>query len=236
MDNQEILDKIQGGLIVSCQARKGWAMYGPEIMAAFAQAATEGGAAALRLNGAADISRARQKSALPVIGINKIWTEESEVYITPTYQSAEEILKTGVEVIALDATPRRRPGEETFSGIVRKIREQYPQALIMGEVSTCEEGVEAARQDIDIVSTTLSGYTPYSRRQKEPDFLLISELRKRISLPVIAEGRITTPQEAAKALAAGAHYVVVGTAITRPEVITSRFVEGIEAFWDEKGR
>ena len=234
MDKSELLNRIEHKLIVSCQARKGWAMYGSDIMAAFAQAAAEGGASALRLNGAADIRRAREKTKLPMIGINKIWTEESDIYITPTFDSAREILDTGVEIIALDARLLRRPGDETLDDIVNKIREYRPEVLIMGEVSTCEEGVEAAKRDIDIVSTTMSGYTPESRQQKEPDFLLISELRERVGLPVIAEGRITTPQEAAKAFAAGAHSVVVGTAITRPEVITSRFVQGIEAFWNER--
>lgn len=203
-------------------------MYGSDIMAAFAEAATEGGASALRLNGISDIKKAKEKSALPIIGINKIWTEDSEVYITPTYASAVEVLEGGIEIIALDATDRSRPGGETFDSIVKQIRENYPDVLVMGEISTLEEARRLMERDVDIISTTLSGYTEYSRKLDGPDYQLISALRQITNIPIIAEGRIHTPEQAAAAIEAGAHAVVVGQAITRPESITKRYVKAIE--------
>lgn len=236
MEKNKLLERIRHRLIVSCQARKGWAMHGPEIMAAFARAAQEGGASALRLNGAADIHRVRQQTELPIIGINKIWTEDSDVYITPTFASAEEVLREGIDIIALDATPRSRPGGETFAEIVGRIRAGWPEVLIMGEVSTCEEGIAVSKEDVDLISTTLSGYTPYSKKIDGPDLELIRQLHEKIRLPIIAEGRISTPEEAGQALAAGAHAVVVGTAITRPEVITKKFVHYIDGQMEAEGR
>lgn len=233
MRKEEILKKIRHGLIVSCQARKGWAMYGSDIMAAFAQAAVEGGASALRLNGISDIRKVKEKTTLPVIGINKIWTEGCEIYITPTYASAAEVLEGGIDIIALDATARPRPNGEKAEEIIKKIRENYPDVLIMGEISTLEEGLNAMDLDIDMISTTLSGYTAYSRKMAGPDISLISELSRAVKLPVIAEGRISTPEEAAMAFGAGAYSVVVGTAITRPEVITKKFVQHINTIFQE---
>lgn len=228
MDKKEILKQIEHRLIVSCQARKGWPMYGSDIMAAFALAAMEGGASALRLNGISDIRKVKERTNLPVIGINKIWTENSDVYITPTYASAKEILDGGIEIIALDATKRMRPSGETFDGIVAQIRKNYPDVLIMAEISVLEEGKSLIGHDIDMISTTLSGYTAYSELKEGPDLELIAALHEIISLPVIAEGRIHTPEQAVAALQAGAYAVVVGQAITRPETITGRFAKAIE--------
>ena len=143
---KDVLEKIKGKLIVSCQARVGWPMYGADIMAAFAAAAEQGGAAGIRATGVDNITRIREKVHLPIIGINKQFSDEYEVYITPTYQSAADILETGAEIIALDATPRRRPGGETPEEILRQIREHYPDALVMGEISTPEEILRQIRE------------------------------------------------------------------------------------------
>lgn len=163
---KDVLEKIKGKLIVSCQARVGWPMYGADIMAAFAAAAEQGGAAGIRATGVDNITRIREKVHLPIIGINKQFSDEYEVYITPTYQSAADILETGAEIIALDATPRRRPGGETPEEILRQIREHYPDALVMGEISTLEEAERIIPMGFDLISTTLSGYTRESQEVK----------------------------------------------------------------------
>lgn len=224
MKKQELLEKLKGKLIVSCQARVGWAMYGADIMAAFAKAAEEGGAAGIRATGVDNITAIKQRVNLPIIGINKIFDDNYDVYITPTYQSAKDILDTGIEIIALDATPRKRPNNETFDEIVAKIRENYPDVLIMAEISTFEEAQAVMKKDVDIISTTLSGYTKESQNVKTVNIDLVRKISEACDIPVIAEGKIQTPEDMVAVLQAGAHCAVVGTAITRPEIITSRFV------------
>lgn len=224
MKKQELLEQIKGKLIVSCQARVGWAMYGADIMAAFAKAAEEGGAAGIRATGVDNITAIKKRVNLPIIGINKIFDDNYDVYITPTYQSAKDILDTGIEIIALDATPRKRPNNETFDEIVKKIRENYPDVLIMAEISTFEEAQAVMSKDVDIISTTLSGYTKESQDVKTVNIDLVKKITEACDIPVIAEGKIQTPEDMVAVLKAGAHCAVVGTAITRPEIITSRFV------------
>lgn len=224
MKKQELLEQIKGKLIVSCQARVGWAMYGADIMAAFAKAAEEGGAAGIRATGVDNITAIKKRVNLPIIGINKIFDDNYDVYITPTYQSAKDILDTGIEIIALDATPRKRPNNETFDEIVKKIRENYPDVLIMAEISTFEEAQAVMSKDVDIISTTLSGYTKESQDVKTVNIDLVKKITEACDIPVIAEGKIQTPEDMVAVLNAGAHCAVVGTAITRPEIITSRFV------------
>ena len=225
MNKSEILDSIKHGLIVSCQARKGWAMYGCDIMAAFAKAAQEGGAVGIRATGADNIAKIKRSVKLPIIGINKQWINGCNVYITPTYQSAEEILRAGVEIIALDATQRERPNKETYWQIQQKIREQYPDVCIMGEIATIEEARQLIDMKPDLISTTLSGYTDESKNITSVNLELIQQIRKLTDIPIIAEGKIRSEEEALAALQAGAFAVVVGTSITRPEIITSRYVE-----------
>ena len=230
MNKQELLVSIKGELIVSCQARIGWPMYGPEIMAAFAVAAKWGGAKGIRATGKENIAAIKSKVDLPLIGINKQFSDEYEVYITPTYASAKEILDEGIEIIALDATNRKRPGNETIEEIVKKIRENYPKVLIMGEISTIEEAERILPLEFDIISTTLSGYTKESKKRSSVDIQLIKDLKAITDTPIIAEGKINTESDAISALEAGAHAVVVGTSLTRPEIITKRFVDYINNY------
>lgn len=232
MGKEELLQKIHKKLIVSCQARVGWAMYGSDIMAAFAKAAQEGGASGIRATGADNISKIKQYVDLPIIGINKVWVDGFDVYITPTYESAKEILDVGVEVIALDATDRLRPNGETFESIQSKIREHYPDVCVMGEISTLEEAKKIIPLKPDFISTTLSGYTKASEEIKEVNLELIQQIHAITHIPVIAEGKIRTEEEAVAALDSGAYAVVVGTSITRPEIITSRYVEKIKKIYD----
>jgi N-acylglucosamine-6-phosphate 2-epimerase len=201
-------------------------MYGKEILAAFAVAAKQGGAVCIRASGKENINEIKKKVDLPIIGINKVFTDYP-VYITPTYDSAKEILDENIEVIALDATRRSRPNNEKLEDIVYKIRKNYPDVLIMGEISTYEEAIDVIDLNFDLLSTTLSGFTENSGKKDSVDLDLIEKLSKNLDIPIIAEGLIHTPQDARKAIEAGAYSVVVGTAITRPEIITERFVKEI---------
>ncbi|MPN44396.1 putative N-acetylmannosamine-6-phosphate 2-epimerase [bioreactor metagenome] len=152
------------------------------------------------------------------------------MYITPTYESAKEILDCGIEIIALDATCRKRPNGEKIDEIVKKIKTNYPDVLIMGEISTVEEAKNILNLGFDLISTTLSGYTEESKDIKSVNLELIRQIKKITDLPIIAEGKIKTELEARQTLEAGAYSVVVGTAITRPEIITQRYVEELSKF------
>lgn len=224
----DLLARIQGGLIVSCQAQPNDALYGAAFMAAMAASAVRGGACGIRANGAADIRAIKAVTDVPVIGIFKHDYPDSKVRITPLLEDALPIIEAGAEIIAIDATPLPRPNGVPLAEVVASIREVYDGAL-MADISTLEEGVEAARLGFDLIGTTLSGYTPYSRKQEGPDLALIGELASAIDRPIIAEGRITTPDDARAALEQGAHAVVVGTMITRPQVITAYFVKGMSS-------
>lgn len=224
----KLINELENKLIVSCQAREGWPMYGTEIMAAFARAAEVGGAAAIRATGADNIRAIKNKTSLPILGINKVFNDDFDVYITPTYESAVDILKENIEIIALDATPRKRPNDETFESIFKKIRKNYPNVLITAEISNIEEAKEVIKLDVDFISTTLSGYTAESESKDTIDLKLIEDIRRITQVPIIAEGKINTPQLAVEALKNGAHTVVVGTAITRPEIITEKFVNKLK--------
>jgi N-acylglucosamine-6-phosphate 2-epimerase len=225
-ERDAVLRRLRGGLVVSCQAPPGDPLQGPTFMAAMARAAVLGGAAGIRANGPADVAAVRRAVDCPVIGL---WKEGAEgVYITPTLGHARAVAEAGAEVVAVDATGRPRPDGSTVPEVVQGLRRTHP-CLVMADVSTLEEGLAAAAAGADLVATTLSGYTPSSRQGQGPDLELVAALAARLDVPVVAEGRIGTPQEARAALDAGAWTVVVGGAITRPQLITARFVDALRA-------
>lgn len=221
-----MLDIVKGNLIVSCQALPDEPLHSPFIMGRMARAAKEGGAVAIRAQSVSDIVEIKAVTGLPVIGIIKRNYPDSEVFITATRKEVEALLESGCEMIALDATLRGRPHGEKFADLVRRIKEQN--VLVMADVSNDEEAAQAEAAGVDCVSTTLSGYTPYSPKLEGPDFALIERLSKKLSIPVLAEGRINTPEDLQKAYACGAYAVVVGSAITRPQLITAKFAKAIQ--------
>ena len=219
-----VLKALRGGLIVSCQALPGEPLYGSKYMVGMAIAAEQGGAAGLRVNGDDDIRAIRAVTRLPVIGIEKKEYPECSAYITPTMTEVDHVVGAGADIVALDATGSLRPDGSTFADMVRRIRDRYD-VLIMGDVSTAEEGLSAVHAGADLVSTTLAGYTPYSATVDGPDFQLLARLAREAGVPVVAEGRFWTPEECRQAFGLGAFAVVVGTAITRPQEIAHRFVK-----------
>ena len=221
------LSALHGGLIVSCQARAGNPLHGPETMALMAQAAELGGAAGLRVNGAADLHAVMQVSSIPVMAINKVEYEDSPVVITPTMRDAEAILVHEPPLVALDGTNRIRPGGERLSAIVATIHDHG--ALALADLATRDDLSGAVDAGADAVGTTLSGYTRESASDSDdPDFAFLSWLVKYSPVPVYAEGRLWTPGQAVEALAIGASFAVVGTAITNPMAITSRFTTALQ--------
>ena len=222
-----ITDTLKKGLIVSCQADEQDPLYGPAFMVAMAQSAKIGGAVGIRANGINDIKAIKKSLDLPIIGIYKKKYSDSEVYITPTLDEVKAVIDAGAAIIALDATNRTRPGNISLSQIVDFIKSKY--ALpIMADISTLEEGINAFNIGFDIVATTLSGYTPYSPQSEGPDYELLENLTATVTVPVIMEGKISSPEQAFKALQLGAHAVVIGSAITRPQLITKSYVTAMQ--------
>ncbi|MCL6625111.1 N-acetylmannosamine-6-phosphate 2-epimerase [Alicyclobacillus shizuokensis] len=234
MTEESILQKIRGGLIVSCQALENEPLYGADIMARMAIAAESGGAVGIRANGANDIRQIKSVTTLPVIGILKRKCHGSDVYITPTLEDVEEVLRAGADIVAVDATQRPRPGGQLGSEFVALVKQRFPEVVVVADVSTYHEGVLAAQAGADVVASTLSGYTEYTFPLQEPDFPLIGALSESLSIPVVAEGRIRTPRQAAQCLRLGAWAVVVGSAITRPQEITQSFVESLHRCLQEQ--
>lgn len=222
MTNQEILDHIRGGLIVSCQALPEEPLHSSYIMSRMAYAACEGGAVGIRANTVEDIQEIKKTVDLPVIGIIKQRYDGCKVFITPTMKEVDALVAAGVEIIAMDATDNLRPDGRTIAETFKEIREKYPDQLFMADCGTIEEGMKAAALGFDLVGTTFSG-----RHQPGPAFDMMKALVKESGKPVIAEGGIWSPAELRKALDTGVLAAVVGTAITRPREITRKYVEAI---------
>lgn len=228
MNNKEILEQIKGGLIVSCQALETEPLYDSYIMSKMAWAAYLGGAVGIRANTVVDIKAIKEKVDLPVIGIIKQVYDDSDVYITPTMKEVDALVEIGCEIIAVDATDRLRPNGVTFEEFFTEVRAKYPDQLFMADTSCFEEGKKAEELGMDLIGTTMAGYTPYTKGTPLPDFKLMERYVKELHSPVIAEGGIWVPEQLKQAIDTGVHAAVVGTAITRPMDITKHFIEAIK--------
>lgn len=221
-----MLQAIKGKLIVSCQALEKEPLHSSFIMGRMALAAKEGNAVAIRAQGVEDILEIKAVAQLPVIGIIKKEYPDSPVYITPTKVEVDQLLETKCEMIALDATNRKRPSNESLQMLITTIKEHN--VLVMADISTYEEALEAQKMGADCVSTTLCGYTEHSTYYDGPNFELIKKLSSELTIPVIAEGKINTPEDLKQVMKCGAYSAVVGGAITRPQLITAKFSEVLD--------
>jgi N-acylglucosamine-6-phosphate 2-epimerase len=235
---QSIKD-LENGLIVSCQASEGEALCTPSHIKALALSAIAGGAKGLRLEGVDNISHVKKSSRLPIgipiVGLVKdpaIANDDrmKKTYITNTFAAAKSIAEAGADIIAFDATPRPRPDGSTVTDMIEKIHKELDKPA-WADVATFAEGIAALEAGADVVSTTMFGYTEETSipREQGPGFDLLKELADHSSVPVILEGRVWVPEEVKQAFELGAYAVVVGSAITRPHLITERFVRAIPA-------
>lgn len=216
-----MLKEVKGKLIISCQALPEEPLHSSFIMGRMALAATQGGASGIRAQSMEDIIEIKKNTDLPIIGIVKRKYDDSEIYITATKKEVDELLAVGCDMIALDATNRSRPNGEKIEDLVTYIKSKGVET--MADCSTFEECLEAERIGFDCVSTTLCGYTPYSKYIDGPNFELMQKLVEVLKVPLIAEGKINTPEDLRKALDIGVHCAVVGGAITRPLQIAKTF-------------
>ncbi len=224
MEMNNIFENWRGGLIVSCQAPANSPLARPEIIAAFAQVAEKNGAVGVRIDSPEHICAVKRAVKIPVLGIYKIVSDGSEVYITPTFDAARKISDAGAHIIAIDATLRPRPQGEKLEDLVKRIRAELKKPLT-ADVATVEEGINAAEKlGFDAVFTTLSGYTNETKHIAKPDFDLIEKLAARVSVPVICEGRLSSAADVKRAFDCGAFAVVVGSAITGIEQLVQNFV------------
>jgi N-acylglucosamine-6-phosphate 2-epimerase len=230
------IESVRGKLIVSCQALPSEPLHSSYIMGRMAYAAKVGGAKGIRANTKEDIAEIQKTTGLPVIGIVKRDYEDSAVYITPTMEEVEELMEVKPEIIALDATGAARPDGVTLEAFFHQIKEKYPEQLLMADCSTVEEALFADKLGFDFIGTTMVGYTPQSKELKieTNDFEIIREILSKATHPVIAEGNINTPQKAKRVIELGCYSVVVGSIITRPQLITKSFVDAIDELGKER--
>ena len=215
---------LKRGLIVSCQAVKGEPLYGYGIMHLFAKAAKEGGATGIRAL-VDDVDSIKDEVNLPVIGLVKEIYEDSEIYITPTKAEVDRLLATKCDVLCMDATLRSRPGGITLEELYAYARENANGREIMADVSTIEEAVNADKLGFDYISTTMRGYTPYTKEYEIPDVDFVKECKDKVkNAKVIAEGGVFEVSHMEAISKVNPYAVVVGSAITRPKVITERLL------------
>jgi len=217
---------IPKGLIVSCQAEENEPLHGSEIMTKMAIAAKQGGAIAIRALSPEDVKAIHNEVDLPIIGITKDRKSKFKAFITNRKIDIDNLVKAGASIIAIDSTRRSRP--EPLEELFNHIRNHYPKIKIMADISDIDDVKQVLELKPDYISTTLSGYTEYTKDRSKPDIKLIDEIKEITDIPVIAEGNYTYPAQVRIAFLKGVHSVVVGGAITRPQQITKRFYSSIE--------
>ncbi len=226
--NQKV-ENLKGKLIVSCQALPEEPLHSSFIMGRMALAAKVGGASGIRANTKEDIKEIQSQVDLPIIGIVKRDYADSDIYITPTMKEIDELMEVKPEIIAMDATISKRPGNKTLDEFFHEVKEKYPDQLWMADCSTVEEALHADELGFDFIGTTLHGYTDYTKGVSLPNYDLVQALVKDCGKPVIGEGGIWSPEQLKRVMDCGVFTAVVGTAITRPMDITKKYVEALKA-------
>lgn len=236
-----ILESMKGGLIVSCQVQHDDPVYSMDFVVKMAKAAQWGGAVGIRTNSPDQISEIRKNVELPIIGLYKIWHDDTDVFITPTLEAAKQVWEAGAEIIALDCTAQVNHEGRPAYELLPIVKKEIPEAVIFADVSNYEEAKRAVELGADIVGPTLYGYTAQTKDIEQPDLREFARMCRDFGDEVcmIMEGHVYTPEDAMKCIYLGAHSVVVGSAITRPHLITKRFVDllsGYQSNWRDAER
>ncbi len=221
---RKILKKLKNRIIVSCQPNEGGPQDKTNIIVSMAKTAVIGGCGGVRIEGSRNISEVKKNISLPIIGIIKNDLVEYEIKITPLLKDVDRVIKSGADIVAYDATNRKRP--VPTNEIVSKIKNAN--RLAMADCANLNDAINAVDEGADIIGTTLSGYTGIPVKDTyKPDINLIRKFKK-LDCFVMAEGRYNSPILAKKAILAGADAVTIGSAITRIDNITKWFVENVK--------
>lgn len=233
MNKIELLDKIRGELVISCQAFEGNPFYGADNMVKMAKSAEISGAKCVRICWPEQVKAVKESTNLIVIGIFKKFEEgmtiEKDIVITPSYHEAKELIESGADIVALDGTLRGRK-ESELEQLVKKIKNHYPMVPLMADISTLEEAKFCEKIGFDIVSSTLSGYTYYTKNRCDgsPDYELVKQMKKKLKCMINAEGRIWDVEQLKKMKSLRPDMITIGTAITNPMLIARRFVNAFK--------
>ena len=227
MTREELFQIMKGTIIVSCQATPGEPLYDPErsVMPLMARAAKLAGAKMIRTSSVRDIVGIKEETGLPVIGLIKREYPGYTGRITMTMREVDECMEALADIVSIDCTDTIRGDGLTAPDFLRLVKEKYPNIIIMADCATLEEAQAAYEAGADLVGSTMNGYTAATAHCKgDPNYELVEQMVKALPCPVIAEGRVHTPEQARKMLDIGAWAVVVGGAITRPLEIANRFM------------
>lgn len=229
---KKLLESFKNGLIVSCQTQKDEPIYTEDMVVKMAEAAKWGGAVGIRANSPDQIRQIKEKVELPIIGLWKIWHENTDVFITPTLEACKAVLDAGADIIALDCTSQvNHEGNQAWD-LLPILKKEIPEAIIFADVSNYKEAKRAIENGADIVAPTLYGYTEATKDIEGPDFREFAKMCRdfKDKAYVMMEGHVYSPEDAMKVLYLGAHAVVVGSAITRPHLTTKRFTDLISGY------
>lgn len=235
-NQKELLESLRGGLIVSCQTQKDEPIYTPDMVVTMAKCAKWAGAVGLRINSPEQIKQVKEANlGLPIIGLYKVWHDDTDVFITPTMDEVDKIVKAGADIIALDCTSQITHEKTMAWDLLDKVVKKYPDHLIFADCSTIEEAKRASLHGAHIVAPTLYGYTKETAHIEGADYRMVASMCREIGddACVIMEGHLYTPEDAMKCIFVGCHAVVVGSAITRPHYVAKRFVDALSGYQDD---
>lgn len=238
MKKNEMIEKMKGGLIVSCQVQHDDPIYTEVTHVMMAKAAEWAGAVGIRANSPEQIADIKREVNLPIIGLYKIWSDNSDVFVTPTMEAVDQVVEAGADIIALDCTFQLTSKGERAIELLPQVKKKYPNIPVFADVSNVDEATLAIEYGADIVAPTLYGYTKETEHIEGADYRMFAEFCRLFNEKayVMMEGHVYTPEDAMKCIFLGAHSVVVGSAITRPHLIAARFVDllsGYQANWRE---
>ncbi|MBR5795115.1 MAG: N-acetylmannosamine-6-phosphate 2-epimerase [Erysipelotrichaceae bacterium] len=227
-----LLESLKNGLIVSCQVQKDDPIYTEDMVVKMAEAAKWAGAVAIRANSPEQIRAIKEKVDLPIIGLWKVWHEDTDVFITPTMKEVYAIWEAGAEIIALDCTKQITHEKTVAWDLLKEAKEALPDAIFFADISDMEEARHAVENGADIIAPTLYGYTKETAHIEGADYRMFASMCREFKdeAYVMMEGHLYTPEDAMKCIYLGAHAVVVGSAITRPHLTAKRFVDLLSGY------
>lgn len=227
-----LLESLKNGLIVSCQVQKDDPIYTDDMVVKMAEAAKWAGAVAIRANSPEQIKAIKEKVDLPIIGLWKIWHEDTDVFITPTMKEVHAIWEAGAEIIALDCTKQITHEKTVAWDLLEQAKKEIPEAIFFADISDMEEARHAVDNGADIIAPTLYGYTKETAHIEGADYRMFAQMCREFKdeAYVMMEGHLYTPEDAMKCIYLGAHAVVVGSAITRPHLTAKRFVDLLSGY------